>query len=72
MTKVQLAHMLARVLDLDPASGTRFTDVAADDRAEVYAVVRHDYMGGCSSSRFCPGRGVNRAQAAAIVYRATR
>ena len=72
ITKVQLAEMLARVLNLDPAYGTRFTDVAAGDRAEVYAVLRHDLMGGCSTSRFCPGRAVSRAGAAAIVYRAVR
>lgn len=69
ISKVQLAIMLARVLDLAPAYGTRFTDVAGGDRPEVYAVVRNDLMGGCSTSRFCPGRGVSRAHAAAIVYR---
>lgn len=72
ITKVQLAEMLAQVLSLDPAYGTRFTDVAAGDRAEVYAVVRNDLMGGCSSSRFCPGRAVSRAAAATIVFRTLR
>ena len=70
ITKVQMAEMLARVLDLDPAYGTRFTDVAAGDRGDVYAVVRNGLMGGCSSTRFCSGRAVSRAGAAAIVYRA--
>lgn len=70
LTRVQLAEMVTRVLDLDLRSGTRFTDVAARHRGVVYAVVRADIMGGCSSSRFCPGRAVSRERAAAIVYRA--
>lgn len=70
MTRVQLAVMIARVLDLPAGDGSRFTDVAAEHRGEVYAVARRDIMGGCSYSRFCPGGAVSRARAAAIVYRA--
>lgn len=72
ITKVQLAKMLAKVLNLDAASGSRFTDVRSGDKAEVYAVVRADLMGGCSRSRFCPGRAVSRAAAATIVNRTLR
>lgn len=70
MTRRQLAIMVASALDLDPVWGTQFTDVRADDRGVINAVVRAGLMKGCGDNRFWPGRTVTRGQIAAVVDRA--
>lgn len=72
ITRAELAEMIAYVRRLAPGYGTRFTDVSAEDRGAVYAVVREGIMGGCSASRFCPGAAVSRARVASVIYRAVR
>lgn len=70
ITRAEFAGMVAYALGLSPATGTLYTDVGSADRGAAYAVVRAGIMGGCTTTRFCPGSAVSRARAASIIYRA--
>lgn len=70
VTRRELALMLAGALRLEGSSSPVFGDVKAADRPPVNAVVATGAMAGCSTSRFCPGKTLTRAQVAASILRA--
>ena len=70
VTRAEMAVALYRALQLPPAGSDRFTDderLAAESAINRVAAAR--IMGGCTSTRFCPGRTVTRQQLAVYLYR---
>lgn len=68
LTREQFASLLARSLDLEPVASP-FADVTSVHAGNVGALAARGVINGCSTTRFCPGDQVTRAQAAALLDR---
>ena len=75
VSRAQIAAMLVRAFDLDPAVPAGFADTAGSfAAAEIDALFAAGITRGCSAEEllFCPGRVVSRAEAAILLDRARR
>jgi hypothetical protein len=73
VTRGQMASFLDRALDLPPATRDYFSDDnGASFEAAINRLAQAGIASGCTSSRFCPDRIVNREQMAAFFHRALR
>lgn len=73
VTRAQLATLLVRAMDdVDPASGTRFSDVPSGSThaGAIAALADGGIIQGCGGGGFCPDDRVSRAQVATLLTRA--
>ncbi len=72
VTRAQMATFLMRALDLDPADGSRFDDVAASHThvEAIGALADAGVTSGCGGDAFCPNDPVSRAQMATFLRNA--
>lgn len=71
VTRAQMAAFLTRALNLPPATGSAFTDIAGSPHAaSIRALAAAGITGGCGDGLFCPNRPVSRSQMASFLQRA--
>ncbi|MGI8998110.1 MAG: S-layer homology domain-containing protein [Candidatus Limnocylindria bacterium] len=71
VTREQMASLLARALDLPPATTDRFTDDGiSQHESNINRIAEAQITGGCATDRFCPRSPVTRGQMAAFLHRA--
>ena len=66
LTREQLATLFARTLKLEPRA-TSFTDLGSVHAGNVGAIVHRGIVRGCTTTRYCPGDNVTRAQVATML-----
>lgn len=67
ISRTEIANILGRMLELEPAKGNHFVDVA--NTSVVNALVDAGVVNGCAARRYCPTQRVTRAQLAALLVR---
>jgi trimeric autotransporter adhesin len=72
VTRGQMAAFISRALGLSDVTGRRFSDVPATHvfATEIDRFAAAGITQGCTADRFCPERGVTRAEMAAFLSRA--
>jgi hypothetical protein len=65
-----MASLLARALNLEPVSESRFSDVSGVHAGSINAIAEAGISVGCDGNRFCPIESVTRAQMATFLDRA--
>lgn len=68
LSRAQLATFFARALELEPVP-TTFTDVGRTHHGSIGALQRAGIINGCTSTSYCPGEQVTRAQTASMIAR---
>jgi hypothetical protein len=69
LTRAQMASILARALDLPPATTNHFTDVRGVHAANINALAEAGITQGCAADSFCPRQSVTREQVATFIAR---
>ena len=73
VTRAELATFLVRAIDgLEPADGTRFSDVAegSTHAGTIAALADAGITNGCGGDKYCPHRAVTRQEMASLLVRA--
>jgi hypothetical protein len=68
--RATFASMLARALEVPPATESRFVDVTGDAAGDIEALAAAGITVGCTSDRFCPNEQLSRQQLASLLARA--
>ena len=75
VTRAQMASLLVRAFDLEPAPAAGFSDTVNNTHElSIDALAEAGITAGCETDplRYCPDRAVTRAQMATFLYRAVR